>query len=197
MRPPESFTEQPVRSLQTMLRVIAEDDPTFPTVVPDGIYGHTTMAAVTEFQRRQGLPLTGITDQATWDSIVPEYQKALIRVNRAEPIEIIMDPSQVFVLGDEGPYIYLMQSLLIWLSKDYDTIQPPEHTGIFDRQSSQALSAFQALAGLEQTGTLDKITWKYLSRHFTLNAHHNSNRNIINANSGNNNEFFENNEKFA
>ena len=41
MRPPESFIEQPVRSLQTMLRVIAEDDPTFPTVVPDGIYEDT------------------------------------------------------------------------------------------------------------------------------------------------------------
>ena len=63
MRPPESFLAQPVRSLQTMLRVIAEDDNSLPTVVPDGIYGQTTMNAVTEFQRREGLPLTGITDQ--------------------------------------------------------------------------------------------------------------------------------------
>ena len=39
MRPAESFIEQPVRSLQTMLRVLAEDDQRLPTVVPDGIYG--------------------------------------------------------------------------------------------------------------------------------------------------------------
>ncbi len=197
MRPPESFIEQPIRSLQTMLRVIAEDDSSLPTVVPDGIYGQTTMAAVTEFQRRKGLPLTGITDQATWDAIVAEYQNALIRVDRAEPIEIIMDPGQVFVIGDEGPYIYLMQTLLIWLSKDYDNIEPPEHTGVFDQQSAKALGAFQALAGLEQTGTLDKITWKHLSRHFTLNAHHNSNRRIITTNSQENIELFKNNEKFT
>ena len=52
MRPGESFVEQPVRSLQTMLRLLAEDDPRLPTVIPDGIYGPSTMIAVTAFQRR-------------------------------------------------------------------------------------------------------------------------------------------------
>lgn len=179
MRPPESFIEQPVRSLQTMLRVLAEDDKSLPTVVPDGIYGQTTLGAVTEFQRREGLPLTGITDQRTWDRIVQRYKPALIRVGKAEPIEIIMDPGQVFRLGDEGPYIYLAQALLIWLAHDHKQISAPSSTGIYDTQTQDAVSTFQALAGLSQTGELDKITWKHLSRHFTLNAHHNSKRNEI------------------
>ena len=46
MRPAESFVAQPVRSLQTMLRVIAEADRTLPTVIPDGIYGQETITAV-------------------------------------------------------------------------------------------------------------------------------------------------------
>lgn len=179
MRPPESFIAQPIRSLQTMLRVIAEDDKRLPTVVPDGIYGQTTMHAVTEFQRQEGLPLTGITDQQTWDRIVKRYEPALIRVNNAEPIEIIMDPGQVFRVGDEGPYIYLMQTLLIWLSRDYEDIDAPDHTGVFDEKSQNALASFQRMAALPSTGELDKITWKHLSRHFTLNAHHNSKRNEI------------------
>lgn len=183
MRPPESFIQQPIRSLQTMLRVLSEDDGTLPTVVPDGIYGQTTMRAITEFQRREGLPLTGITDQTTWDRIVLRYEDALIRVDKAEPIEIIMDPGQVFVLGDEGPYIYLMQTLLIVLAQEHGDIAKPEHTGIFDRDTEAALTAFQALAGLEPTGQLDKITWKNLSRHFTLNAHHNSKTRQIITNS--------------
>ena len=182
MRPPESFINQPIRSLQTMLRVLAEDDKSLPTVVPDGIYGQTTMHAVTEFQRKEGLPLTGITDQQTWDRIVARYEPALIRLDSAEPIEIIMDPGQVFRLGDEGPYIYLMQTLLIWLSKDYEDINEPEHTGIFDEKTQQALADFQIIAGLASTGELDKVTWKHLSRHFTLNAHHNSKRNVISTN---------------
>ncbi len=179
MKPPESFAAQPVRSLQSMLRVLAEDDNSLPTVVPDGIYGQTTMRAVTEFQRREGLPLTGVADQVTWDAIAVRYEPALVRIGKAEPIEIIIDPNQVFLLGDEGPYIILMQAMLIWLSRDHTLITAPTATGIFDTDTQTALSGFQQAAGLPQTGQLDKVTWKNLSRHFTLNAHHNSSRNII------------------
>ena len=86
MRPGESFIEQPVRSLQTMLRVLAEDDRRLPTVVPDGIYGPGTMNAVTAFQRRSGIPVTGVVDQNTWEQIVAAYEPALVRIGKAEPI---------------------------------------------------------------------------------------------------------------
>lgn len=174
MRPPESFIEQPVRSLQTMLRVIAEDDRRLPTVVPDGIYGPSTMNAVTAFQRREGIPVTGIVDQATWELIVTAYEPAEIRVGKAQPIEIIMDPGQVFRIGDSSPYIYLLQSMLTQLSQDHTTIVPPGHSGVMDEDTSNALAAFQRLAGLTVTGELDKITWKHVALQFSLNAHHNT-----------------------
>lgn len=170
MRPGESFVEQPIRSLQTMLRVIAEDDHRLPTVVPDGIYGPSTMNSVSAFQRLYGLPVTGITDQPTWERIVAVYEPALIRVDQAEPIEIIMEPGEVFRVGDSNAYIYLLQSILTQLSNDNPTITPPEHNGVFDDPTSEALAAFQFLAGLPPTGELDKITWKYLVKQFTLSA---------------------------
>ena len=170
MKPGESFIEQPVRSLQTMLRVIAEDDPRLPTLVPDGIYGPTTMQAVSAFQRQYSLPVTGITDQATWERIVSVYEPAWVRVGPAEPIEIILEPGQVFRLGESNAYIYLLQSILIQLSNDNPSISPPEHSGTLDELTSQALAAFQLLAGLPPTGELDKITWKYLTKQFTLSA---------------------------
>lgn len=172
MRPPESFIEQPIRSLQTMLRVIAEDDPRQPTVVPDGIYGPTTMQAVAAFQRKAGITQTGVTDQLTWDTLVGYYEEALIRVGKAEPIEIIMDAGKIYRRGDSGPYIYLLQSMLIQLSMDHPSIITPEHTGILDALTQDSLLAFQKLSGLSATGELDKITWKHLARQFSLNAHH-------------------------
>ena len=178
MRPGESFVEQPIRSLQTMLRVIAEDDPKLPTVVPDGVYGPTTMQAISAFQRQYGLPVTGITDQATWDQIVAIYEPARIRIGPAEPIEILMEPGEVFRLGDSNAYIYLLQSILIQLSNDNPAISPPDHNGVLDDPTSQALAAFQLLAGLPPTGELDKITWKYLARHFTLSANRQANNRI-------------------
>lgn len=170
MKPGESFVEQPIRSLQTMLRVIAEDDPRLPTVVPDGIYGPTTMQAVSAFQRQYGLPVTGVTDQRTWEKIVSVYEPALIRTDEAAPIEIIMQPGEVYRLGDSNANIYLLQSILTQLSNDNPSINRPEHNGVFDDPTSEALAAFQFLAGLPPTGELDKITWKYLVKQFTLST---------------------------
>lgn len=179
MRPADSFVEQPVRSLQTMLRVIAEDDHMLPTVVPDGIYGPATMLAVTAFQRRAGLNQTGIADQITWEQIVAVYEQALIRVGKAEPIEIVMDAGKIYRLGDRSPYILLLQSMLTQLSMDYIRIPQPEHTGILDEATSVALSEFQKLVALPVTGELDKITWKHLVRQFTLNALHEESHNRL------------------
>lgn len=179
MRPSESFVEQPIRDLQTMLRVLSEDDSRLPTVVPDGIYGPTTMNAVTAVQRQNGIPTTGITDQRTWDTIVALYEPALIRVGKAQPIEIILDPGQVFRRGDSSPYVYLLQSMLTQLSKDHPTIDPPGHSGIMDDDTVRSLEAFQKLAALDETGDFDKITWKNLVHQFTLNANHHASEHRI------------------
>lgn len=170
MKPPETFIGRPVRSLQTMLRVISEDDGRLPTVVPDGIYGQTTMNAVSSFQRSNGLPTTGITDQTTWEAIVMAYEDALVRIGKAQPIEIVFEPGQIFRRGDHNPYLYLLQSMLTVLSQTAPTIGRPPHSGMIDDRTAEALAAFQILAGLPPTGELDRITWKYLVQHFTQEA---------------------------
>lgn len=170
MRPDESFVGQPIRSLQTMLRVLGEDDPALPPLVPDGIYGQDTIQAVSTFQRRYSLPVTGITDQRTWEEIVRAYEPALIRTGKAEPIEIIMDSNQVYRLAERDPNLYLLQAILLFLSTQHESIPEPGVNGVLDPPTSEALAAFQLLAGLPPTGELDKITWKYLVKQFTLNA---------------------------
>ena len=174
MRPNESFVGQSVRSLQTMLRVIAEADGIIPTVVPDGIYGQSTMNSVSAFQRNYGLPVTGITDQATWDQVVEVYEPALVRIGKAEPIEIILEPNQVFQLGDRSPYLYLIQAILLSMSDDYGNMDPVDVNGTLDAGTAAALAAFQTLAGLPPTGELDRITWKYLAHQFALQANRSS-----------------------
>ena len=177
MRPGESFVRQPVRSLQTMLQVLAKDDTSLPTVIPDGIYGPATMLSVTTFQRKYGLPVTGIVNQQTWDEIVNLYEPALIRVDKATPIEIIMNPGQVFRRGDSNPYIYLLQAMLTQLSNNHAAIDKPGFNGVIDQETMNSLAAFQKLAGLTQTGELDKITWKHLVHHYSANAAHTIKRN--------------------
>lgn len=178
MRPPESFIAQPIRNLQTMLRVIAEDDPSHPKVIPDGIYGPETMEAVACFQRRHGLSVTGITDQQTWEAVVEQYDSALIRVDAAWPLDIVLEPGQVIVKGEESPNIHLVQAMLIVLSEVYHSVSRPSQTGILDPVTEDSIASFQGLSALPMTGQLDKATWKHLALHYPLaaNLHGKSNR---------------------
>lgn len=170
MRPPESFIGQPIRSLQTMLRVIAEDDPSYMRVIPDGIYGPETMAAVSTFQRKHGLPVTGVTDQPTWEAVVAVYNPALVRVDAAQPLDIILNPGQVIRKGERHPNVYLVQAMLTVLSEIYKSISRPGMTGILDDATADALSTFQLLSALPMTGNLDKHTWKHLALQYPLAA---------------------------
>ncbi len=170
MRPEESFLSQPIRALQTMLRVIAEDDPNHETVVPDGIYGPETMSAVSKFQRLHGLNPTGVTDQETWEKIIAEFEPALIRIDGAQPVEIILNPNQVIRKGERHPHLYLVQAMLKVLSDTYASIGAPSFSGILDDATADAIASFQALNRLPMTGNLDKQTWKHLALHYPLAA---------------------------
>lgn len=170
MRPNETFVGQPIRSLQTMLRFIAESDNRQPSVIPDGFYTQDTVRAVSAFQRRAGLPVTGVTDQATWDAIVPVYQDARIQVSPAQPLRIILDPGAVIRRGEHHPNLYLVQSMLLVLSQAYGSIPAPNVTGTLDIPTAEAISVFQQLCLLPATGELDKRTWKHLALQYPLAA---------------------------
>lgn len=173
MRPEETFIAQPVRSLQQMLRVIHASDDRYVRLIPDGIYGRKTIEAVSVFQRLHGLPVTGVTNQATWEAIAAAYEPALIQVDHAQPVEIILNTGQRLRRGDESPYLYVAQSMLLVLAQQYGSVTEPSHSGILDEATAQSLAAFQALTGLPQTGELDKVTWKHLALHFPLAANKN------------------------
>lgn len=170
MRPNESFVGQPVRSLQTMLRVIAKGDSDIPPVIPDGIYGADAMRSVSAFQRKAGLPVTGTVDQRTWDAIVIAYEDAIVEQAEAEPLNILLNPGQVIKRGDANPNLYIIQAVLTVLSETYSQITPPSQNGVLDLATGNSLMAFQQLHQLPVTGEVDKLTWKRLALQYPLAA---------------------------
>ena len=170
MRPNESFVGQPIRSLQQMLRVIAENDDRQPSVVPDGIYGNDTVRAVSALQRSAGLPVTGIADQDTWDAAVARYEIALIEQLEAEPLRIILDPGQVIRQGESNPNLYIIQAILLVLSQQYPGITQPGMSGVLDLATADSISSFQQIKLIPVTGELDKHTWKALALHYPMAA---------------------------
>lgn len=170
MRNPESFIGQPIRSLQTMLRLIAENDPSHERIIPDGIYGPETISAISTFQRLHGLPATGVTDNRTWDTVVEIYEEALIEQQEAHPLLLVLNPGQVIRKGERHSHLYLVQAMLTVLAQTYESIGMPSASGILDDATADSLSSFQALNGIPMTGNLDKRTWRHLVLQYPLAA---------------------------
>lgn len=170
MKPEESFVGQPIRSLQTMLRTIAQVQPNQPIPEADGVYSPQTAAAVASFQRRNGLSPTGVADQATWEKIVSAFEPARIETEKAQPIQIALNPGQVIRAGEENHILYLVQSMLITMGALLEGLPTPEHTGILDPLTEQSLISFQLYSGLRPTGVIDKQTWRALALQYALAA---------------------------
>lgn len=168
MKPEESFVGQPVRSLQTMLRTIAQVDPGQPMPEADGVYSPQTAEAVRAFQRRRGIPPTGVTDQNTWEAIVRAFEPARVETEQAQPVQITLNPGQIIHPGDEHHILYLVQTMLITMAELLGGLPEPDHTGILDPDTERALIAFQLYSGLRPTGQLDKNTWKSLALQYSL-----------------------------
>lgn len=145
MRPPESFIGQPVRSLQTMLRVLAQGSKEELALIPDGIYGPQTQGAVSRFQRKSGLPVTGVTDLRTWETIVAAYDSVLLS----------REISQLQALQQQLNELYAALHIGI-------TIPP---TGELDAATRDGIQHFQQLCGIPQTGIPDGNTCHRLLAH--------------------------------
>ncbi len=66
-------TGDKVRHLQYMLCVLSAYIPRIPSIAVDGIYGQNTRTAVSAAQSYFGLPITGQTDEATWEEIYDQF----------------------------------------------------------------------------------------------------------------------------
>ena len=164
MKPSESFVGQPVRALQTMLRVIALHDNRYSAVVPDGIFGPQTMQAVSAFQKIHRLPPTGVVNQQTWNRILETYEPAAVAQTAAQSIPISLE--ETLRSGDKSSYIALAQCMLSALAYAFSMADTPKPSGVLDSDTERALRSFQTISALPCTGELDKRTWKHLSLQF-------------------------------
>lgn len=116
------YTGRPIYSLQTMLRVLSQGDSRILPVIPDGIYGGNTYAAVRSYQEISALPPTGTVDYATWSRIVSDY-----------------NASDLFRSVSTRPQV--LQAMLSVISEYYPALK-----------AEAGLKRIQAASGLPQNG---------------------------------------------
>ncbi len=162
MRGEAFFVGKPVESLQAMLRQIAAVEASVDSVIPNGRFGQDTARAVASFQRFAHLPQTGKVDLATWNAIVAAFERAAVDI--APPATIpIWQIAQVIAPGEENGHLYLIQGMLLSLSRLFGGFTPPQVNGRLDEPTAAALRWIQRTGGLPETGALDNATWRKLS----------------------------------
>lgn len=167
---PEDYINRPVRSLQTMLQVLSSVFSDLPNVNPDGVYGASTQAAVSAFQKKYNLPVTGVACNRTWNRLAAEYLRHAPGVLPPEPLRIVLQPGQTISPGEENLHLYLIQAMMAALAKLYAGAKPLAITGVYDAATEQAVLRLQALFGHAQTGVIDHRFWAYLTRLYTLSS---------------------------
>lgn len=168
MNQERQFYNQPIRSLQTMLRTISLFNDEYERIIPDGIYGPETQNAISTFQRNRGLPVTGITDRRTWEEIVRQYDEAVVSLSPAQPVDFEMRNELPYSRGDHSARVKMAQCMLCWIADRYACVCQPNDSGTMDEMMVNSVSEFQNLNALPVTGKLDKTTWKHLVLQFAM-----------------------------
>ncbi|MBO5701655.1 MAG: peptidoglycan-binding protein [Clostridia bacterium] len=153
------------RNLQTYLRQLAYFDESIPLVPIDGNRGSDTSDAIRAFQRKRGLPVTGIADQETWEAIYEEY---LISLEEAAPPSRFSpfpeEPADYALReGDRGFPVSALQFMLEEISVFFP-ISAVRIDGIYGPETRDAVSELQARYLLPVTGETDKLTWNAVVR---------------------------------
>lgn len=132
MREKAYYIGKPIRSLQTMLRVLSKTRNNQPAIIPDGIYGDETVRAVSAFQLGEDLPVNGLADSETWNRLRESYTNESPLVLPAAPLEIVWQPLDKIMPGESSLHLFLIQAMLIAIGEVFSGVPPLQATGVHD-----------------------------------------------------------------
>lgn len=154
-----------VKELENKLRRIGFVMPEYrlPVITPDGVYGSETEKAVEIMQGAAGLPQTGKVDARTEEFINREYRKACEDSYPGKPIYPFPYPKYRAKKGERSEFVNLLSAVLRSLAGRYESAGKVTCGDLYDGSVADAISEFQRINLLPETGETDKATWDRLA----------------------------------
>lgn len=147
-----------VEHIHYFLDAIAFLDPDIPRLKTNSIYNDNSITMVKAFQKKYGLPVTGIFTYRDWHKLKEIYDKILINLNN----EFVNDlyPNNFLSLGSSGDDVVKFQKYLLAICRADHSIPGVRVNGVFDDLTNRSVLKLQRDLGLEENGVVGPILWR-------------------------------------
>ena len=157
----------PVTTVQYYLSIIAYFNNALEPVPRSGTFGPETVEAVERFQRFYGLPVTGVVDTATWNTISRIYTETVASLPEGyQGNNAKLYPGFFLTEGMRNQSVTDLQTYLELIARNIPEIPSVSPTGYFGTQTEDAVLAFQRLYGLDQSGAVGPVTWATIANQY-------------------------------
>lgn len=157
----------PVTTVQYYLSIIAYFNGALEPVPRSGTFGPETVAAVERFQEFYGLPVTGIVDNATWNTITKIYTETVASLPQGyQGNNAKLYPGFFLTKGMRNQSVSDLQTYLQLIAKNIPEIPSVSVTGYYGDQTEAAVSAFQRLYGIDVSGAAGPVTWATIANQY-------------------------------
>ncbi len=149
-----------VRTLQYYLSIIAYFNSDLEPVPLDGNFNAQTVDAVRRFQEFYGLPVTGIVDNNTWNTIDRIYTETVAALPPGyEGDNAKLYPGYFLTKGTRGQNVTDLQVYLNLIGRNIPEVPIVPVTGYYGEQTQEAIRTFQRLFGIPVSGEVGPVTW--------------------------------------
>lgn len=149
-----------VRVLHYVLLTIAYFDPDLPSLRLNSVFNDNTKAMVINFQKKYGLPATGVVDADTWNELVTVYRDTIHNIpEEYAQYEDEFFQGRLLALGMSGDDVRIIQKFLLKICQQTGNIPGVRVSGIFDDLMEKSVMKIQSIFNQDTTGVIDPITW--------------------------------------
>ena len=113
---------------------------------------------VKAFQKKYGLPVTGVFTYNDWNVLRDAYNKILKDLNTSYASDLY--PDNFLSIGSSGDDVLKFQRYLLTICRYNHSIPGVRVNGVFDELTRKSVLKLQRDFGLEENGVVGPILWR-------------------------------------
>ncbi len=147
-----------VEHIHYFLDAIAFLDSDIPRLKTNSIYNDNSITMVKAFQKKYGLPVTGVFTYNDWNKLKEIYNKILKNLNTDYVSDLY--PDNFLSSGSSGDDVVKFQRYLLSICRYDHSIPGVRVNGVFDDLTKKSVLKLQRDFGLEENGVVGPILWR-------------------------------------